>query len=255
MIKDIIDRIFYYVSVPTCVYCGERLDFEDKCLCPKCLEKHLDHLKTNCSRCSNLLSQCKCTAQYLNTHYVRTLIKLFRYKPQRDDLPSNYLVYALKQSNRRDVFDYLATELADAINRQIDIKSGAENFVITNVPRRPGAISEYGYDHAEVLAKRIAKILGIRYIRTTKSKGKAAQKSTRGVERLNNPNITYLERIDLSGKQVILVDDIVTTGASMGKCAALIRGLGAKRVYGACVAIAFKDMYTPPLSMDTDWYR
>lgn len=255
MFKDILDRVFYYLSVPTCVCCGERLDFADKCLCPECGAKHIDHLKTNCSRCSLVLSECKCTASYLNSHYVRTLVKLFRYKPQREDLPSNYLIYALKQSNRRDVFDLLSKGLAEAIDRLIGTKGREESFVVTNVPRRKSAISEYGYDHAEELAKRVGKILGIRYIRTTKSNTKSAQKSTRGIDRLNNPDITYIERIDLSGKQVILIDDIVTTGASMGKCATLIRGLGARRIYGACVAIAFRDMYTPPLSMDTDWHR
>ncbi len=254
MIKDIIDRFFYYLSVPTCVCCGERLDFIDKCLCPKCLIKHKDHLKTNCSRCSLVLSECTCTASYLNRHYVRNLAKLFRYKPQRDDLPSNYLIYALKQSNRRDVFDYLSRELTDAITRMVDTQGREDSFVVTNVPRRPSAITEFGYDHAEELAKRVAKNLGIKFLRTTRSNSKNEQKSTRGIERLNNPSISYLGKIDLSGKQVILVDDVVTTGASMGKCAMLLRGLGAKRIYGACVAIAFRDMYIRPLT-DVHWHN
>ncbi|MBR2325305.1 MAG: phosphoribosyltransferase, partial [Clostridia bacterium] len=58
--------------------------------------------------------------------------------------------------------------------------------------------------------------------------------------------VFYARRgVDLSGKRVLLVDDIVTTGATMGSAAFALRGIGAKEIVGVCFAIAFKDPYVP----------
>ena len=51
----------------------------------------------------------------------------------------------------------------------------------------------------------------------------------------------YLGR-DVDGKDVIIVDDIVTTGSSMGAAATLIRGLGCRKIYAAAVSIAYPDI-------------
>ncbi len=235
------------MSVPTCVCCKERLNYEDRCLCPSCYIKYIDHKQLNCSRCAKVLEECSCTATYLNNHYVKRLAKVFRYKPSKDDLPSNFLIYSLKQDNRRDVFELLTEELVSAIRRMIDTSGKEDGFIVTNVPRRRAAISEFGYDHAEELAKRVGKALGIEYIKTLTSKAKQPQKATRGIERLENLRFGYATNRKLSGKNIILVDDIVTTGASMGQCATMLRAMGAKRIYGACVAVAFKDMYIKPI--------
>jgi len=246
-IKELFNRALFLISVPTCVSCKERLDYEDRCFCPDCYEKYIDHKKLNCSRCARVLEECSCTATYLNNHYVKQLAKVFRYKPSRDDLPSNSIIYSLKQDNRRDVFEFLSEELVSALRRMIDLSGKEDDFVITNVPRRRAAIAEYGYDHAEELAKRVGKALGIKYVKVLSSAAKQAQKTTRGLGRLENLKFTYSSKISLSGKYVILIDDIVTTGASMGECAKMLRDIGAKRIYGGCIAIAFKDMYIRPI--------
>ena len=54
----------------------------------------------------------------------------------------------------------------------------------------------------------------------------------------------------LVGKKVIIVDDIVTTGASMAHCATLIRALGTKNIVGAEISIAYKDEFKYPDESD-----
>ena len=226
--------------MPKCVGCGERLLPGERAFCEKCLLEHISHKKRDCSACGKSLPRCTCTNDYLKSHYVKKLIKVFRYLIRDDrEIISNKAVYSLKRDNRRDVIGFLADELTDSIKANININ---ESFVITSVPRRSVSIRKYGYDHALLLAKAIAKKLELPYISLLRSTAEEAQKSMIGEERKRNATFEYTRRMhSVKGKRVILVDDIVTTGASMGACATLIKGLGAKEIIGATLAIAFKD--------------
>ena len=48
---------------------------------------------------------------------------------------------------------------------------------------------------------------------------------------------------------MIIVDDIITTGASMGMAAVLLKAVGAGRIVAAAVSIAYKDPY---IKFDTE---
>lgn len=243
-IKEFINRAIYYVSVPKCVLCKEKLDYGERGLCKKCMSAYESHKKRNCPKCSKILSKCFCTYDCLESHGIKNLVKVFRYSKTEQSLPSNYLIYSMKQDNRKDVIDFLADEMSDAIASCIS--ADLSTYVITNVPRRKGAIVEFGYDHAERLAKAVSHKMNIEYVELLKSKSKKPQKSVYGHERIENARFEYKCKKDytLKGKNVILVDDIVTTGASMTNCATLIRGLKPKRIIGACLGTAYKEPYT-----------
>ena len=158
-------------------------------------------------------------------------------------MPSNYLIYSLKQDNRSDVISFLSEELADAIKSSVSLDSA--KVVVTNVPRRRKAIVNFGYDHAKLLATSVAKLLGLEYIELLKSRSKVAQKTVYGEQRMRNAKFDYAcdEDLTLKGKTVILIDDIVTTGASITNSATLIKGLGARSIIGACLGTAYKEKY------------
>ncbi len=241
-IKALWERILFYVSVPTCVCCKKRLEIHEKALCTVCFEKHEKLKFRNCSRCSKKLHECSCSNKYLERHYVKKLAKVFYYSQREDALPLNSLIYSLKRDNRRDVLEVCADELAQSI---LIAFPKAKDYVITNVPRRKKSIVKYGIDHAELLAKEVAKKIGARHEKTLVSNVKIEQKKLHGESRILNADFSVSNNIDLNGKTVIIVDDVVTTGSSMGGAAMLIRGQGAKRIYGATLGIAFKDKYKP----------
>jgi len=243
-IRQLIKRITFYISVPKCVNCKEKLDIDDHGLCKSCVKVYEEHKGRNCPRCANKLSYCSCSSDFLSKHGVKKLIKLFRYSKQEQASASNSLIYSLKQDNREDVLDFLADELAEAITRVIDDKKN--KYVITNIPRRKKAIIKYGFDHAAMLARRLSEKLDVEYRPLLISQSKKAQKSVIGEGRIANAKFALRGRKtqDLRGKTVIVVDDIVTTGASMSKCAALIRKCNTRKVIGAVLGIAYKDSYT-----------
>ncbi len=237
-IKEIMDRALFALSVPKCVCCKTRLDYGDLALCPKCSAKFKEFKSRNCSRCARLLHECDCSNEFLEGHFVKRVIKCFRYRDTENSLPGNSLIYSLKRDNRNDVLEVCTAELCAAIRNSVE---NPEKCIFTNIPRRKAAIVEHGIDHSALLARAVAKKLGARYIPLFRSNAKRAQKSLERTERMKNANFSLIRNIDLSGKQVIIVDDIITTGASISMAASLARSLGAKNIAAACLAIAYRD--------------
>lgn len=240
MFKDFIDKILFFISVPKCVFCGEKLNLGELALCGKCMKLHTEHKARNCSLCSRPLNECDCTCDFLDSHYIHRSVKVYRYLSDASS-PSNSLIYSQKHERRSDVTRLLSTELADSIRRNV---KSPEEYIITSVPRRRKNIKKYGMDHANILAKAVAKQLSAEYFSPIISKNRRDQKEMHGIERMRNVNFDYKKNAkDISGRRVIIIDDVVTTGASMGCTAMLVYGLGAKEIIGASVAVAYKDSY------------
>lgn len=250
MMREILNRALYYLSVPKCIVCGKILDYGQNALCEKCFSEYNAHKSRNCSRCSKFLHECTCSNFYLESKRVKKLIKVYRYLPKRIDTPSNRLIFSLKHDNRRDTFAFLSEELAASISSALDINGREEQFVITNIPRRPAAKRRDGYDHAKELAKRVAKLLNVKYLNLLSSKAKSAQRETKGEQRRKNARFVYSRKatnLSLKGLTPIIIDDVVTTGSSLAAAADLLRGLGARKIVGAAVSIAYKDSWIKPI--------
>lgn len=247
-IMKLIEKILFYISVPKCVYCGEHLDIDDRGLCKKCKDIYTDAKERNCSICSRPLYNCQCTSPYLEAHFVHKLIKVFRYKTNESS-PANELIYNLKREGRRDIVDFFADELVLSVKSALQTN---EDTIITSIPRRKSAKIKYGMDHSEKLAKLVAKKLSVHYIKTLKSLAKKPQKYAESLdERIENARFKLRDKnLNLAKKTVIIIDDIVTTGASMSAAAFNLKALGAKRIIGATLSIAYKDYYIPPSTED-----
>ena len=237
-IKNIMDRVLFALSVPKCVCCKTRLDYGENALCLKCSAEFEQFKTRNCSRCARKLNMCSCSNDFLEAHYIKRTIKCFRYLNRNDTTPGNALIYSLKRDNRSDVLKRCADELEYAIKNSISDPGG---YIFTNVPRRKSAIIEHGIDHSELLARELAKRFDAEYISLLKSNAKKPQKSLETLDRFKNADFYISKNIDLTGRAVLLVDDIITSGASMSKAASLIRSLGSREINAVSLAIAYKD--------------
>lgn len=237
-INAIMDRVLFTLSVPKCVCCKRRLSYGESALCLECSAEFHDFKTRNCSRCARVLNQCDCSSSFLEGHFVRRTVKCFRYLGSETITSANALIYSLKRDNREDVLRICTSELAVAIDNSVD---NPESFIFTNVPRRKDAIVKYGIDHSELLARSLAKRFGAEYRRILKSKAKKAQKSLEAEERFKNAEFCIIDDRDITGRGVVIVDDIITSGASMSKAAVLIRSLGSKDIVAASLGIAYKD--------------
>jgi ComF family protein len=102
------------------------------------------------------------------------------------------------------------------------------------VPPRPGKLKKQGWDQIELLAKRLAKAGSIPVRRCLKRLPSRSQKELNREERETN----LKGRIRCAKKPpetAILFDDVITTGATIGACAAALLEGGAKAVYAVCL--------------------
>lgn len=232
--------IMFLLGVPTCVGCEERLASPYLPLCPSCLDKYKEVKTANCSLCGRLLHNCSCTNEYLSAHFVKRHFKVFRYQNREENAVANALIYSMKRDNRADVLEFVTDEVAVTLS---DFIAENKDIIFTNIPRRKTAIVQYGVDQAKDLARSLARHFGCEYRALLLSKSKRPQKESRAKERINNLIFKYRKRNPeaLDGKTVIIVDDVVTTGASVGTAASLIRALGAKKIVAASIASTYKD--------------
>jgi predicted amidophosphoribosyltransferase len=139
------------------------------------------------------------------------------------------------------VFRFLCSQLLPGVEKlMLDEEILPENAVITYVPRSQGAILQYGVDQARELARELSlhtKIPLVSAIRRRGGMGRA-QKKLDLPNRLKNAGKSYGEnpRVTLGGKDVLLVDDIVTTGNGMARCTKLLRRAGCRSVWAIAVA-------------------
>ena len=101
-----------------------------------------------------------------------------------------------------------------------------------------------GYDQVELLAEAVGKELGMQPVPLLKKVRHNPPQSgiSDGARRRANVQGAYRERNRdaISGKRILLLDDILTTGATAGECARILLTAGAKEVHCAAVAAARK---------------
>ena len=125
-------------------------------------------------------------------------------------------------------------------------EQGVAVDLVIPVPMMHSKHMERGYNQAAVLAKGVAKMAGLSYSERWLKRvptGVRSQTELHRSERLANAKETYrlslwarLHKRDLAGKRILLIDDVMTTGATMEICASLLKEAGAKAVYGLVIA-------------------
>ena len=238
--KDLFKRIFL---VHKCVGCRKILEYKNfnDAFCPSCRELFLGAKMEICPECSHEAEKCRCMPPLLKKDKIVALRRIFFYSKKKSSEVQNRLIYYLKKNKSKRVSAYLSRELLSIINSEIARLDIDKIPLIVGVPRSRGALYEYGFDQADMLCRALSERCGLEYCAVLKRKrgGKAQKSLTAGERRKNIKDLIYADKKLVScvnGRTVILIDDVVTTGASMSACIHVLRECGAENI--VCIAIA-----------------
>lgn len=227
------------LSGEKCPGCGENTTGGTALICNACESELIRASSEVCLDCGTIYYGCLCAPPILRDVGVELLIKLAAYHPDHPENAFNRLL--MRQKNMRDFMlaRNFAQRLSVHVRRVLTVRGiPPENCVVTFVPRSRSKIRETGSDQARELARRLAEILGVRFLLLLeRTRDGGQQKSLNYRERERNVLGLYRAREDLPEPEtVLLVDDIVTSGATMAEAARVLFAAGAGAVIGVCEA-------------------
>ncbi len=177
---------------------------------------------TICPRCEVLLASCR------ELYFIHNLPL---YSALHYSEASAHLILAAKESNDRVAARYLAELMAMRFAR-LHREVTADSYALVPIPSAKAADYRRGYEHmlllARLLSKRIKEEYGDICVVTPllyPARRVADQSQLTARERAANMKNAFGVKagIDLSGRGIILVDDLVTTGSTMGEALRALR--------------------------------
>lgn len=226
-------RAFYddfqeFMSPSACLSCGRERDFPDTLLCPTCYD-NLTRKNTGggpicpfCARPAGTKSSCaRCVQSPLDLYFW------------------GYYDDELKECLQQFKF-HNAVELGKRLSRMAAAAMGetlARNCydIVVPVPLHKGRERERLFNQSEVIALEIARSLntGISPGLLTRIKPTRQQAKLDEASRWNNVRDAFViagDSVEVSGKSILLVDDIVTTGATVYEASRALLAAGPKRL-------------------------
>ena len=226
MIKLIIDNALSVLFPNRCIGCGELIGIDgDHWLCNKCREQFEIKEHRRCKVCGRIIHHrgncriCNSDKVYFDKGYV-----VFEYKDA-----VRKAVMDFKYRNMFRYGEFFGNIMADYAKENIN-----EHFdFITAVPLHYKRKMSRGYNQSEILAKAIAKNLNINYkkliVRKTNTK---PQNSLNKKERLENIKKAFSmnRNVSVDNKNVLIIDDIFTTGSTINECCKVLKKNKAAKV-------------------------
>ncbi len=210
------ERVLDLLFPPKCPFCQKILEEPRAPLCPECRPK-LPWLEGKAGeRRIDFADGCYSPLAY------------------RDGVPQ--AVHRYKFSRVRALGKPFGALMAQCLGGRLEERAD----LICWAPLSKKRLRERGFDQAGLMAREVGRLLSVpagpalEKVRDTAPQSELEEASARRA----NARGAYalLPGVDLTGKRVVLVDDVVTSGSTLSECAALLRQGGAEEVY--CLTLA-----------------
>lgn len=240
-IKHIFRGLVDLLYPPRCLSCGTPLGVSRMRICSQCRAEYDAERIEICPVCGETASVCRCGVDYLQRAGLSVVVSRF-YDPKPSDTGckmTHDLILRCKGTYSDALSDFLVRELAFQIS-ELFRRNGEDTrqWQVTYPPRSPANLLKFGFDHGELLAESLARLLDVACTRTLFRYSGENQKELSPDERYANAesSLAPIRKNIIPGGKYILVDDIITTGATMAVAAELLYACGAEAVLPAAVA-------------------
>lgn len=194
--------------------------------CPYC-NHTINHNEKACQSCA------KEFPEYSPTRFAKG--GYYCYSPFTYKGKFKSAVKKMKFNKHPEYSEKLVIPIADTLKRKaLDV----DFDFIAYVPMHKAKLNERGYNQAQLLAKELGKIINLPckdvLLKTKenkeqhKCKKEERKKNVRGVYEANNKD-------NIKDRNILLVDDIITSGYTLGECCKVLKRSGANEIY--CVTV------------------
>ena len=243
MIKRFIRNLIF---PPKCIGCGElarenMLDFCDVPFCKECYLAWEKEKRERCDRCGLEMCLCDCGTPFLSRCEIEHSVKLLKYSAKKESVGKNAVFYMKKRRNN-DAFLFVAGQLSVSVRRKMN-ELGVKNGVVVYVPRGRNGKNKYGFDQARELAVRVSELTDMKFVPLFKKNKRI---------RIDQKKLGLKSRLDLAKRAfsvnkdklfslngcdcVFIIDDVMTSGASLGGCAVCLKPYYKGKI--VCVTVA-----------------
>ena len=221
-----------------CAACGDNATRGQSILCPACAENLNQSRHALCTECGCAYTECMCVPKKLKSAGMELLVKLGEYDPSQSERTLNRLILRLKDRGDGMCAEYIAAYLINPVSRIAAAREfSLSASAVTYAPRSPRKRRASGTDPARLLARKLSDAIGAEFVSAVeRTRSGTDQKSLTFEERFDNVRGLYTIRADaVRGRTVFLVDDVVTSGATMRAITEQLYAAGAAAVFGICI--------------------
>lgn len=140
------------------------------------------------------------------------------------------LVQHMKFNPSRSVAEVLARQMTQSLPYL------SEGTLVCAVPTSRVRVRQRGFDHCQILAREIAGMKGLRHQPVLIRYGRSKQVGSKRENRISQVKGVYVanHKYSIKDRNILLIDDVVTTGATISEAATELKKAGAKSV-DACI--------------------
>lgn len=230
MIKIICNKLLNLIYPPKCGFCHQ-ITGTDSFICDDCKVNKSQEYINRCAYCgkSTLLNNI-CTECLNKPIYYE---KLFFFSEYTDEFRDK--IHAYKFFGKKFYYNFFSELIYDKLR-------GIDADIIIPVPISKERLKERGYNQSALIAKNLSNRLKIEYndeiiIKIKNSEKQSMQNFRKRQESVKNI-FKIADNINMSGKRVILIDDVFATGATVNECSRLLSDAGAKSILVAVISIS-----------------
>ncbi len=223
-----VTEIFDFFLPRFCPACKQKLAADEKYVCPECIDK--------IQRVSSVRLQFEFNKKFAAKKFISGYTSLYLFEKDKE---LQNIIHALKYNQKFLYGKFLGEKLGEIFRSLFE---GWEIDIIMPVPLHHLKKAERGYNQSSFIAKGIGKSFRVNVRENILKRNRFTQSQTTMniSERKENVSgaFTIRHHEKIAKKNILLIDDIITTGSTINECAKVLLDNGAAKVYAASIAIA-----------------
>ena len=168
-------------------------------------------------------------------------LSIFTFR-EKDDFSK--IIYNLKYAGMKKLGNYLGNLLGNEIQNKSGLKFSGENDLLIPVPLHKTKYRERGYNQSDFICEGVNEILKINYLKNLikRTRHTLTQTKLNRRQRMENMKDAFelnnRVNINIEGRNIILIDDVITTGSTLNEVIKVVRENNCRVVIACTVAMA-----------------